>query len=85
MTSFYQSINSNNDDFINSTCADIISVNPLTGTVAVIFKNGAVYGYTNVSRRAILMFMADKARSLGKFVNTVLTEQRVKCVSPVYG
>ena len=37
--------------------------------------------YTNVSRRAIIKFIMDDARSLGKFVNNVLLSNRVQvCV-----
>jgi hypothetical protein len=37
----------------NSTCSDGVAVDILTGTASVLFANGAVYNYTNVSRRAI--------------------------------
>ena len=64
---------------INSTAVDQMYVNPLRGTVTVAFANGSgVYDYTNVSRRACLKFVIDDARSLGKFVNNVLKQSRVR-------
>ena len=65
---------------INSTCVDYINVNALRGTAFVRFTDGSDYMYTNVSRRAILKFILDDARSLGKFVNVVLKQQRVACI-----
>ena len=77
----YQSVFANAGTSVNSTCADFVSVDAITGTARVQFKNGALYNYTNVSRRAIIKFMIDDARSLGKFINNVLTQSRVKCAS----
>ena len=61
----------------NSSCSDGVAVDIISGTASVLFSNGAVYRYTNVSRRAILKFILDDARSLGKFVNVVLKQPRV--------
>ena len=63
---------------INSTAVRSMLVNPLRGTASVCFHDQNMYVYTNVSRRACLKFVMDPARSLGKFVNNVLKQQRVK-------
>ena len=65
---------------INSTAVDYMSVNAWKGRAYVRFTNGCDYLYTNVSRRAIIKFILDDARSLGKFVNNVLKQQRVHCI-----
>ena len=74
---FYQSIFTQCDNHINSTCADSVHVDAITGTASVLYKDGSIYRYENVSRRAIIKFIMDPARSLGKFVNVVLKAQRV--------
>ena len=66
---------------INSTAADAIKVDALRGTACVLFTDGSYYKYTNVSRRAIMKFIMDDARSLGKFINNVLKTQRVNAAS----
>jgi len=75
----FQSIFAGAHNHVNSTCADYISVDAINGTARVMFNNGVIYNYTNVSRRAIIKFIHDDARSMGKFVNNVLTQQRVQC------
>ena len=83
---FFQSIFTNSDNYIASTACDSIHVDVLTGTARVMFKDDnrpQIYEYTNVSRRAIMNFMRDDARSLGKFVNNVLTDKRVQ-VSTIF-
>jgi len=75
----FQSVFKFCSDSINSTCADMIHVDVVTGTALVKFKSGHSYQYTNVSRRAITKFVMDDARSLGKFVNRVLSAKRVTC------
>jgi len=65
------------DNYVNSTAADSIHVDAITGTAAVLYKDGNIYSYTNVSRRAIIKFILDDARSLGKFINNVLKAERV--------
>ena len=80
----YQSVFAGSATTVNSTCADWVSVDAITGTARVGFKNGAMYDYTNVSRRAIIKFIIDDARSLGKFVNNVLSQSRVKCSGELY-
>ena len=74
---FYQSIFTQTDNYINSTCADSVHVDAITGTASVLYKDGSIYRYENVSRRAIIKFIMDDARSLGKFINVVLKQQRV--------
>ena len=75
--SFFQSIFSITDNYVPSTCADSVHVDAITGTASVLYKDGSIYRYTNVSRRAIIKFILDDARSLGKFINVVLKQQRV--------
>ena len=74
---FYQSIFTQCDNHINSTAADSVHVDAITGTASVLYKDGSIYRYTNVSRRAIMKFIIDDARSLGKFINNVLKADRV--------
>ena len=77
---FYQSIFTQTDNYINSTACDSIHVDAMSGTASVLYKDGSIYSYTNVSRRAIMKFIMDPARSLGKFVNVVLKQPRVACI-----
>ena len=74
---FFQSIFTVTDNYVASTCADSIHVDAVAGTASVLYKDGSIYRYTNVSRRAIIKFILDDARSLGKFINVVLKQQRV--------
>ena len=63
----------------NSTCADIY-VDALRGTATVVFKNSnKVYRYFNVSRRAILNFIANPNMSIGMWINANLFQKRVEC------
>ena len=78
---FFQSIFTNCDNYINSTAADSIHVDAITGTASVLYKDGSIYRYENVSRRAIIKFILDDARSLGKFINNVLKAERVDAFS----
>ena len=74
---FYQSIFTQCDNYVNSTCCDSVHVDAISGTASVLYKNGDLYRYNNVSRRDIIKFMMDKSKSLGKFVNNVLLADRV--------
>jgi len=74
---FFQSIFTMTDNYVNSTCADSIHVDAVSGTASVLYKDGSIYTYSNVSRRAIIKFILDDARSLGKFINNVLKADRV--------
>ena len=78
---FYQSIFTCTNNYINSTAADSVHVDAITGTASVLYKDGSIYRYTNESRRAIVKFIMDDARSLGKFINVVLKQQRVAAKS----
>ena len=77
---FFQSVFTDCDNYINSTACDSVHVDAITGTASVLYKDGSIYSYTNVSRRAIIKFILDPARSLGKFVNVVLKQPRVACI-----
>ena len=85
---FFQSIFTNCNNYVNSTAWDSVHVDALDGTARVMFKDSKgkvqVYDYKNVSRRAIIKFIHDDARSLGKFINNVLLTDRVSAVS-VFG
>ena len=74
---FFQSIFTYSDNYVNSTCADSIHVDVVSGTASVLYKDGSIYRYSNVSRRAIIKFIIDDARSFGKFINNVLKAERV--------
>jgi len=74
---FFQSMFTQCDDYVASTAADSVHVDAITGTASVLYKEGVMYSYTNVSRRAIIKFIMDDARSLGKFINNVLKAKRV--------
>ena len=78
---FFQSIFTVTDNYVPSTCADSVHVDAITGTASVLYKDGSIYRYENVSRRAIIKFILDDARSLGKFINVVLKQQRVDAFS----
>ena len=76
---FFQSIFTMTDNYVASTCADSVHVDAISGTASVLFNDGNIYRYTNVSRRAIIKFIIDDAKSLGKFINNVLLTDRVRC------
>lgn len=80
----FQSIFRFTDNYINSTCADMVHVDVVNGTATIMFKDGAMYRYTNVSRRAIAKFVMDEARSLGKFLNNVCLTRRTKCEAIIF-
>ena len=60
----------------NSTCSDGIAVDIIAGTASVLFSNGAVYGYTNVSRRAIANLLINPNMSLGFWINANLVDAK---------
>jgi hypothetical protein len=60
----------------SSNCCDGIAVDVITGTASVLYKSGAVYRYTNVSRRAILNLMLNSNMSLGFWINCNLLSER---------
>ena len=53
----------------SSDAINCLLVDPIRGTARVEFKNGYSYGYSNVSRRAILNLIAQPNMSLGFWVN----------------
>ena len=73
----FQSISSSADNFINSSAVDCITTDAIKGMVTVMYNDSSVYQYKNVSRRSIAKFNIDDARSMGKFVNTVLKRDGV--------
>ena len=81
--SYFQSFLPNARGYVNSTAADAIYVDALTGKAVVAYADGSIYRYTNVSRRAIVKFMLDDARSMGKFINKVLKQERTQVSNKV--
>ena len=59
----------------NSDCGNL-AVDLLNGTASVLFNNGAVYNYTNVSRRAIANLMLNPNMSLGFWINANLVDNK---------
>ena len=62
-----------------SSAADSIVVDVLKGTARVMYKNGRVYDYTKVSRRALLSLVLNQSVSLGFFINQHLLCYDCKC------
>ena len=60
----------------NSACCDGVSVDIINGTASVLYSNGSVYNYTNVSRRAIANLMLNPNMSLGFWINANLVESK---------
>ena len=81
---FFQSVFQGCDNYVSSTSITSVHVDVMTGTVAVLYNNDEMYRYTGVSRKAILTFILDKSRSLGRFVNTYCKANDVKCVNLNY-
>ena len=52
-----------------SAAAEFVHVDLLRGVATVSFKNGNMYEYKNVSRRAIASLMANPNMSLGFWIN----------------
>ena len=78
-TAFFQSVNAHGGEtYVHSSCVDMIETDAIKGKVVVLYADGAVYQYKNVSRRAIAKFNVDNARSMGKFINKVLKTDGVK-------
>ena len=64
----------------NSSCADGVAVDILSGTASVLYANGSVYNYTNVSRRAIANLLLNRNISLGFWINENLVgTNRTQC------
>ena len=60
----------------NSSCSDGVAVDIISGTASVLFSNGSVYRYTNVSRRAIANLLINPNMSLGFWINANLVGTR---------
>ena len=64
----------------SSDAIECISLSLINGTVSVMYRGGAVYRYTNVSRRAIANLMLNPNMSLGFWINENLVgAQRTEC------
>ena len=75
---FFQSIFQGCENYVSSSSITSVHVDVVSGTVAVLYNNDRMYRYENVSRKAILTFILDKSRSLGRFVNTYCKSADVK-------
>ena len=63
----------------HSDCAHWIIANVADGVARVHYKNGNVYEYTNVSRRALLNLVMNDNISLGRWINDCLLFVDSKC------
>ena len=63
---------------VTRTCAaaQFVHVDLLRGVAIVSFKNGNMYEYKNVSRRAIASLMANPNMSLGFWINHNLLDTK---------
>ena len=68
----------------NSDCCDGVAVDLLNGTASVLFNNGAVYNYTNVSRRASANLMLNPNISLGFWINANLVDNKRVAFTQTY-
>lgn len=64
----------------HSDCADYIIANVKDATAVVYFKNGGVYRYKNVSRRALIKLIMQPNISLGRWINDALLVFNSKAV-----
>ena len=63
-----------------SSCVKRIFVSLMDAEATVTYKNGSIYYYENVSRRAILNLMLNKNMSLGFWVNkNLVNKDNVTC------
>ena len=63
----------------SSDAIECISLSLINGTVSVMYRGGAVYRYTNVSRRAIANLMLNPNMSLGFWVIANCKNDRAQC------
>ena len=68
----------------NSSCSDGVAVDIISGTASVLFSNGAVYRYTNVSRRAIANLLINPNMSLGFWINANLVDNKRVAYTQTY-
>jgi len=64
----------------HSDCADYIIANVKDATAVVYYKNGGVYKYQNVSRRALIKLIMQPNISLGRWINDALLAFNSKAV-----
>ena len=62
-----------------SDCADRIVANVANATATVYYKNGSVYQYEGVSRRALINLIINDNISLGRWINDALLFVDSKC------
>ena len=62
-----------------SSAIQELFVYPLEGKCSVMYNNGHIYEYSNVSRRAIFSIIANDKQSLGKWVNHNCKTKGVTC------
>lgn len=63
----------------SSDVARFIDADVISGTCTVAYKNGGIYTYTNVSRRALFNLINNENASLGFFINNNLKFVDSKC------
>ena len=63
----------------HSDCARHIIANIADGTCLVTYKDGSVYEYTSVSRRALINLVTNTNISLGRWINDCLLYCNSKC------
>ena len=68
----------------NSSCSDGVAVDIISGTASVLYSNGSVYRYTNVSRRAIANLLINPNISLGFWINTNLVDNKRVAYTQTY-
>ena len=62
-----------------SSAIQELFVYPLEGKCSVMYNDGNIYEYSNVSRRAIFSIIANDKQSLGKWVNHNCKTKGVTC------
>ena len=65
----------------SSSCVNCISTDLINARVCVEYKNGEVYVYNNVSRKAIINLSLQENMSLGFWVNHNLLYCEAKCAT----
>ena len=62
-----------------SSAIQELFVYPLEGKCSVMYNNGNIYEYSNVSRRAIFSILTNDQQSIGKWVNHNCKTKGVTC------
>ena len=62
-----------------SSAIQELFVYPLEGKCSVMYNNGHIYEYSNVSRRAIFSILTNDKQSIGKWVNHNCKTKGVTC------